>query len=175
MRGRWFVIVLVLAACTVRGRLPRPGDVGISLRANVRADARITAPPPPPPPVVAIVNAPVPEFFGIPLEGVQDVVFVLDCSGSMEEPAIGQLAQIPVTTTPPTATTESATSTVDDRTDGAATAAAGPITTDVAPSEPPPPADRRPSPPHRRRCVARSTSRRPSSSTRSRVCPPARA
>lgn len=51
-------------------------------------------PPPPPAPVVEIRNAPVVEFFGIPLEDAADIVFVLDCSGSMDELAHGRIAEI---------------------------------------------------------------------------------
>jgi len=40
------------------------------------------------------VNAPVVEFFGIPLDDAQDIVFVLDVSGSMDELAQGAIAQI---------------------------------------------------------------------------------
>ena len=66
--------------------------------AEVRAEPY--QPPPPPPPAVAIENAPVPEFFGIPLDGVEDVVFVLDCSGSMDELARGRAAEIQTTVDP---------------------------------------------------------------------------
>jgi hypothetical protein len=52
--------------------------------------------------IVEIQSAPVPEFFGIPLDNASDVVFVLDVSGSMDEFASGRLAQYSVTpTTPP--------------------------------------------------------------------------
>jgi hypothetical protein len=43
---------------------------------------------------VALQGAPVVEFFGIPLDDAQDVVFVLDRSGSMGASAQGALAQI---------------------------------------------------------------------------------
>ena len=65
------------------------------------------APPPPPPVPVAIQGAEVVEFFGIPLEGAEDVVFVLDCSGSMDDLAQGAIAQVqvapPPTDAPPAA------------------------------------------------------------------------
>jgi hypothetical protein len=70
----------------------------------VRANVRVEAPPPPPAHnvIVEIQRAPVPEFFGIPLDNATDVVFVLDMSGSMDEFASGRLAQYSVTpTTPP--------------------------------------------------------------------------
>jgi len=70
---------------------------------KVDARVRIEPPPPPPPPAPAVQlqAAPVVEFFGIPLEGAQDVVFVLDVSGSMDDPAYGQLAQISAPPPPP--------------------------------------------------------------------------
>ncbi|MGE3767016.1 MAG: hypothetical protein AB7L94_32485, partial [Kofleriaceae bacterium] len=46
-------------------------------------------------------NAPVPEFFGIPVDGAQDVIFVLDVSGSMADPARGQIATLHATPSPP--------------------------------------------------------------------------
>lgn len=68
----------------------------------MKATARVNASmPPPPAPVVAFQGAAVVEFFGVPLEGVQDVVFVLDSSGSMEELAQGRAAQIQVVNNPP--------------------------------------------------------------------------
>jgi hypothetical protein len=51
--------------------------------------------------VVPIQNAQVVEFFGIPLEGAEDVIFVLDCSGSMADPASGRIAQYSATPTSP--------------------------------------------------------------------------
>jgi len=106
-------LLLVSTSCAVR--VPRaPVNVAISVRPTARVDAQaavpataavtasgaatveVPAPPPPPPTPVAIVGAPVVEFFGIPLEDAQDVVFVLDCSGSMEDPARGAIAQLAV-------------------------------------------------------------------------------
>lgn len=114
---RWSLLLLSCAACSAR--LPAPGQIGIPVKLTTRVDARVDlqaraqvqvqgqqpqpAPPPPPPPpvqIVAIENAPVPEFFGISLEGVQDVVFVLDVSGSMDEYASGRLAKIQVAPPP---------------------------------------------------------------------------
>jgi hypothetical protein len=75
MSLRWLAIITVtLSACAVHGRT--------SLIAGM-------APPPPPPPsAVASAHAEVSidieiSFFGVPLRGVEDVVFVLDRSGSM--------------------------------------------------------------------------------------------
>src|SRR5690606_6180002 len=100
--------LLVCAACSVR--VPRPGELGIRVKTTTRVEARVQthaqvqvqgqaqvqAPPPPQQPevLVPIQGAPVVEFFGIPLEGAQDVVFVLDISGSMTDPALGRLAEI---------------------------------------------------------------------------------
>ncbi len=102
------VSLLVCAGCAVKVPRPPPG-VKISIRPPpVRVDVRtqvqvqggvqVAQPQPPPPPVVIvpIVDAPVPEFFGVSLEGAQDVVFVLDVSGSMDNLAQGRLAEIPV-------------------------------------------------------------------------------
>lgn len=81
-------VLLVCASCTVR--IPKPGELRLAVKTTMRVEARVE----PPAPVVAIQGAPVAEFFGIPLEGTQDVVFVLDCSGSMSLQAQGRLAQI---------------------------------------------------------------------------------
>jgi hypothetical protein len=101
----WSLISLVLVCTSCIVRMPRPaGGVTVSVNATIRADARVAvpAPPPPPPaPVVELQGAAVVEFFGIPLEGAQDVVFVLDCSGSMSELAQGRLAQLRAPQTSP--------------------------------------------------------------------------
>lgn len=87
-------LVAVAAGCNVR--VPRGLGLPIAATATVRADVHIAAPAP----VVAIQGAPVAEFFGIPLDGAQDVVFALDVSGSMAESASGRAAQVQVA--PPT-------------------------------------------------------------------------
>jgi len=84
------LLVAVAAGCNVR--VPRGLGLPIAATATVRADVHVTAPEP----VVAMQGAPVPEFFGIPLDGAQDIVFALDVSGSMSEPAQGRAAQIAV-------------------------------------------------------------------------------
>jgi len=81
---------LVCAACTFS--VPRPTGVTVSVRAQVRTEARVQVVPPAP--AVVLLDAPVVEFFGIPLDGAQDVVFVLDRSGSMSELVQGKLVEV---------------------------------------------------------------------------------
>jgi|JI10StandDraft_1071094.scaffolds.fasta_scaffold08787_12 hypothetical protein len=106
--------LLVTVACTPMVQRPPPGmtialggavrgNVAVVVPTTVSVGVQVTAPPPAPPPPpppppepVEIVGAPVVEFFGVPLEGAQDVVFVLDCSGSMLSAAQGRLATIAV-------------------------------------------------------------------------------
>jgi Mg-chelatase subunit ChlD len=108
MRVWWISSLLAIAACggSINRGIPVMkvrGNVNALLHANVNVNVKVDArvrveaplpPPPPPAPAVQLQNAPVVEFFGIPLEGAQDVVFVLDVSGSMDDPAQGQLAQV---------------------------------------------------------------------------------
>lgn len=85
----WIITLAVLGvACHVRA----PGGLGVTLaaRTNIRADVHVQAAAET---IVPMQGAPVAEFFGIPLDGAQDVVFVLDCSGSMSTTAQGRLAQ----------------------------------------------------------------------------------
>jgi hypothetical protein len=117
------VALLLCTGCHVRA--PVPGvrasgaaqahtDVRVDLRAHVRVRAKPSYRPPPPPPPearpqpVPLEGSTVVEFFGVPLEGAQDVVFLLDRSGSMIEPATGRIAQLsahaPPTPLPPEAT-----------------------------------------------------------------------
>jgi hypothetical protein len=98
----------------------------IAAKASVRADVRVTATVAAPVVAVPLDNAPVPEFFGVPLDNVQDVVFVLDCSGSMSEIATGAIAQLHTQPAPPPPPPPADTST-----------APGGVT--VGPAEPPPP------------------------------------
>jgi hypothetical protein len=112
---RAWLLIPLLAACggSLNRGIPVPkvnayGNVNAYVQANVNVNVKVDArvrvepppPPPPPAPAVQLQAAPVVEFFGIPLEGAQDVVFVLDVSGSMDEAAHGQLATI---TAPPPA------------------------------------------------------------------------
>lgn len=97
-------LLLILSGCVGGVRVPRGVTLPIRANVTVHADVRVEAPPPPPAHnvIVEIQSAPVPEFFGIPLDNATDVVFVLDMSGSMDEVASGRLAQYSVTpTTPP--------------------------------------------------------------------------
>lgn len=107
MRNWTLVTLSVLAGCSFRvprgipvraqGKLTVRADVRVQAQGNARADTV----------VVPLQNAPVIEFFGIPLADAREVLFVLDVSGSMSERAEGQLALIPPpppATTPPAAT-----------------------------------------------------------------------
>lgn len=87
-------LLLLCASCRVA--VPQPPGLKIKIKAAVHVDARV-----PPPPPVALQGADVVEFFGIPLDGAQDIVFVLDRSGSMNEPAQGRLAQLQPAAAPP--------------------------------------------------------------------------
>jgi len=71
------------------------------MKATTRVEARVEAKAATV--VVPLVGAAVPEFFGIPLEGAADIVFVLDCSGSMSELAQGRIAQIQAPSSQPPA------------------------------------------------------------------------
>jgi hypothetical protein len=86
----WSLITLAVVAAGCNLRVPRGVGLPIAARVELRADVRVA----PPQPAVAIQGAPVPEFFGIPLDGAQDIVFALDVSGSMGEKAQGRLATI---------------------------------------------------------------------------------
>lgn len=86
----WSLILLAAVAGGCNLRVPRGVGLPIAARVTVRAQATVAPPPPP----VAMVNAPVPEFFGIPLDGASEVVFALDVSGSMNSDAQGQVAQL---------------------------------------------------------------------------------
>jgi hypothetical protein len=99
MRALLSLSLVAVASCG-GVRIPGPPGLTISLHAQVRADVQVKAPPPAP---VAIEGAQVVEFFGVPLDGAQDIVFVFDRSGSMSDPAQGQIAQIhmPVPTAVP--------------------------------------------------------------------------
>src|SRR5262245_46964630 len=160
-----FSFGVVAASCTVTvPRQPPRLAISMNLKATATATATVTstatatstvraegrvevpvppAPPPPPAPPVAIQGAPVVEFFGIPLEGAEDVVFVLDCSGSMDDPAQGAIAQVAAPAAPPPTDAPAADAPATD-----APAADAPLPTDApapAPAPPaPPPAPRAP-------------------------------
>jgi Mg-chelatase subunit ChlD len=99
MRAWPIISLLVFAGCSVR--LPRPGELAIAVKTTTRVEARVQVQGQAQGQaqvqdavVVPLQNAPVVEFFGIPLEGAGDIVFVLDCSGSMANIAQGRMAQI---------------------------------------------------------------------------------
>ncbi len=89
VRVRFLLLVgLVVTSAGCRGSVHvRPPVLDLRARASVRVEARPRAP-------VALDAAEVVEFFGVPLEGAEDVVFVLDCSGSMASFAEGRIASI---------------------------------------------------------------------------------
>lgn len=95
-------LLVLLSGCAVPVRAPIDVRVTVKAKGKLRvpapsaagAEAEVYLPPPPAP--VALEGAPVPEFFGIPLDDAQDIVFVLDVSGSMEEPASGRIAELSV-------------------------------------------------------------------------------
>jgi Mg-chelatase subunit ChlD len=93
------LLALVSAGCAVK--IPQgiaiPANLHLDGRVRVEANVRIA------PTVVAMENAPVPEFFGIPIDGAQDVIFVLDVSGSMADAAQGPIAQLHSAPPPPQA------------------------------------------------------------------------
>lgn len=100
----WSLILLLFGCASCIVRVPQPRGVAVAVNAAVRANVNVNVrvePPPPPAPAVEIQGAPVVEFFGIPLEGAPDVVFVLDCSGSMTAPAQGRIAQLSTQISPP--------------------------------------------------------------------------
>ncbi len=120
----WPLVALsLLSACSVR--VPRGIPVHVSGKASIRADVRVQAQGTARADTVLVPlqGAPVTEFFGIPLADAQEVLFVLDISGSMAERAEGRLATIPP---PPPAT-------------AAEPAPPGPADTNAPPPNAPPP------------------------------------
>lgn len=82
------------------------GEVEVQVQVEARPQVRTRPAPPPPPapppkPAVPLEQAEVVEFFGIPLDDAQDVVFVLDRSGSMAGSARGRIAQLGASAAPP--------------------------------------------------------------------------
>jgi hypothetical protein len=130
MRPWSLISVLLVASCAVR--LPRPGEIGIAVKTTTRVDVRVQAAPEV---IVPVQGAAVVEFFGIPLEGAQDVVFVFDCSGSMSDPAQGRLAEVrgPAAGSPPPPP-------------GPGPVSSDPGRPDVSPVPPPPPPPPPPAP-----------------------------
>lgn len=80
------------------------GEADVQAQVETRPQVRTRpAPPPPPKPAVPLEQAEVVEFFGIPLDDAQDIVFVLDRSGSMAASAKGRIAQLGASAAPPVA------------------------------------------------------------------------
>lgn len=80
------------------------GEAEVQVQIEARPQVRTRpGPPPPPRPAVPLEQAEVVEFFGIPLDDAQDVVFVLDRSGSMAASARGRIAQLGASAAPPAA------------------------------------------------------------------------
>ncbi len=83
------LVTLMIVGCA-------PGSPGLLVQASISARVDVVQPPPPPPkPAVALYDAEVVEFFGVPLDDANDVLFVLDVSGSMDGTATGVLATMP--------------------------------------------------------------------------------
>lgn len=89
------LILFLLAAASCRVTPPSHG-FRVSVNATVKAKVQVT----PPAPLVPLQGAAVVEFFGIPLEGANGVVFVLDRSGSMKQPASEHIAELSSSTEP---------------------------------------------------------------------------
>ncbi len=81
------VLVSTMSGCAVR--VPAPVALRLAVRADVQVRVKAEAPV-----AVPIQGAAVVEFFGVPLDGAEDIVFVLDRSGSMSGLAPAQLTQV---------------------------------------------------------------------------------
>lgn len=89
---RSFVVLISLLALVGCG----PGQGQLLMNVSLHARVEVELPPPPPPrPAVDLQSETVVEFFGVPLDDAQDVVFVLDVSGSMSSTATGRIASLP--------------------------------------------------------------------------------
>lgn len=129
MRNWTLVTLSLLSACSFRvpRGIPVHGKLTVNANVRVQTQARVDTV------VVPLQNAPVVEFFGIPLADASDVLFVLDVSGSMSERAEGQIAMLPP---PPPVSAEPV-----------APAPAAPPPAAPPPSEPAPPGAPPPPPP----------------------------
>jgi Mg-chelatase subunit ChlD len=90
--------VAIDAALRAEVRVQAEVEVEAEVEAEPEGEVQVEAEIPVP---VELEGAAVVEFFGIPLEGVQDVVFVLDRSGSMNGRAQDQIAHLGVTEAAP--------------------------------------------------------------------------
>jgi len=117
-----------IRAEVVTPEVPVDVQVGVegTAEATAYAEPEVVAEPVEYTAPVPLEGAAIVEFFGIPLEGAQDVVFVLDRSGSMEELALGQIAQL---MSPPPLEPQAVPPPPDD----------GPPMPPIAPDAPPPP------------------------------------
>lgn len=92
-RAGWACTLLVLGSCHAGIRITARPQITIRTAAQVRiqatAHARAQTAV-----AVEMEGAAEPEFFGIPLGDAQDIVFVLDRSGSMDEYAQGRMADV---------------------------------------------------------------------------------
>lgn len=70
------------------------GEAQAEVYGEVQVEAQVEAQARPVETLVPLEGAEVVEFFGIPLDGAQDLIFVLDRSGSMNDPAPGPLSQV---------------------------------------------------------------------------------
>ena len=108
-------------------------QVQVEVRPRVRTQP---APPPPPKPAVPLEQAEVVEFFGIPLDDAQDIIFVLDRSGSMAASAKGQLAQLGASAAPPAEVAPQAPAPASSDDDGEAPPPEDPAADEAAPEIP---------------------------------------
>jgi Mg-chelatase subunit ChlD len=128
IQGQAAVDVQAQAGAAARGE----ADVQVEVEARPQVRTR-PVPPPPPRPAVPLEQAEVVEFFGIPLDDAQDIVFVLDRSGSMAASAQGRIAQLGASAAPPAEADTSAPASSDDP--GEALAPEDPAAEEGAPEE----------------------------------------
>jgi Mg-chelatase subunit ChlD len=142
------------APVEVQARAEAEAQGEAEVQVQVEARPRVRTPPaplPPPRPAVPLEQAEVVEFFGIPLDDAQDIVFVLDRSGSMAASAQGRIAQLGASAAPPAEADTAAPASSDDHgealapedpaaEEGAPEGAAEPVPEEPAEApEPPPP------------------------------------
>lgn len=114
------------------------GETDARVEVEARPQVRTRPAPPPPRPPVPLEQAEVVEFFGIPLDDAQDIVFVLDRSGSMAASAKGRIAQIGASAAPPPEADTPAPASAPSDDQGEAPAAEEPAPEEPAAEEPAP-------------------------------------